>query len=108
MPKIRKIPYTDDVVLYGRSIGCVNIGPTQLAATLKVGCDHGHDDLDRFEILIVEGDGVSLAFYRHKGSPADFANVCPINGAGVDEVRRFLRISVPATSLVFEEYDELW
>jgi hypothetical protein len=108
MPAARKIPYTDDVILYGRSIGCVNQSPAALAGELKFKCDHGHDDLDHSEILIVECDGIPLAFYKHRGSPSHFANVCPIDGASAAEVRPLLRTLFPAMSPIFEEYEELW
>ncbi len=108
MLDIKKIPYTDDVALYERSIGSINQSPTRLADELKFVCDHSFDDLDFFEILIVECDGMPLGFYRHRGSAPNFANVCPLNGAGVAVVRPLLRKLFPAVSLEFEEYEELW
>ena len=96
------------MVLFGTGVGAIACPPEDVARLLGLTCDTGFDDLDWFEILIVERTGLRLGFLRHRGSPQLFSTVCSLSDASFGDVRNALANISPALPTQFTEYDEPW
>ena len=108
MLEVKKVPYTEDVVLHERTVGAVSVPPEWVAQRLHLECDDGYDDLDEFKILILNVAGKRIGFLRHKGSPVNFSGVCVFSKVSNQELWALLRDLFPNSEVEFTEYDEPW
>ena len=103
-----KVSYSEKVVLFGTGVGAITCTPEEVASILGMSCDTGFDDLDQFQILIVEQRGLRLGFLRHLGSPQLFSTVCNLSDARIGQIRNALANISPTLPPQFTEYDEPW
>ncbi|WP_291842764.1 hypothetical protein [Maricaulis sp.] len=103
-----KVPYSDDFILHEKSIGAVSISPAAIAERLQLECDQGCDDLDQFDILILQRDHERVGFLRHRGSPAAFSGVCSWSNDVAVRMPDVLSSILPRLGDEFVAYGEPW
>ncbi|WP_421790116.1 hypothetical protein [Hyphobacterium sp.] len=108
MPEIRKVPYTEDRVLYETTVGALNLTPIAIAQRLNLEVDTGCDNLDYFDILILDFRGKTVGFLRHRGAPENFCGVSNFSNLPIDELEQLLFELLPSGEVQFTRYDEPW
>ncbi|MAK64838.1 MAG: hypothetical protein CMF75_08915 [Maricaulis sp.] len=103
-----QIPYTDEIRLFETSLGGLSVPPQAIADRLGMTCDRGFDDLDSFDILIVDNGHLRLGFIRHSGSPVNHCGVCMFSNGSMADMKSALALSFPDLMDGFAEFDEPW
>jgi len=103
-----KVPYSETMVLFERSLGAVNLAPELIAGAFDFSVDSGWDELDDFTIIVLNIQAADVAFFRHKGDPANISLVCPLNDMTVTELQKRLDSLRRKLSFEFNVFEEPW
>jgi hypothetical protein len=107
--KWSRLPYTPDLVLFETGVGCVSLDPPNIASKLGMSCDSGLDELDHFQVLVLERDGERIGFLRHRGTPRlEFSTVCDLGGGAGNGIEERLASVLPELAQSFVRYSERW
>jgi len=105
---VLKAPYSETMVLFERSLGAVNLAPETIAGAFDFTVDSGWDELDDFTIIALNIQAADVAFFRHKGDPANISLVCPLSDMTVTALQKRLDSLRPRLSFEFKVFVEPW
>jgi len=105
---VLKVPNSETMVLFERSLGAVNLSPELIAGAFDFTVDSGRDELDDFTIIMLNIQDADVAFFRHKGDPANISLVCPLNDMPVTALQKRLDSLRPKLSFEFKVFEEPW